>query len=127
MDKGRCAFSRLYQIRLHGVQQKGEDGSCHSEILHTERRVVETVAEQDVVYPSSHVLYACRQAEDSHYFRSRGDVEARLCREAVCARAKSGDYASERAVIDIEDAFPQNLLQCETFSLMLIDVVVQKG
>ena len=127
MYECRRAFRGLHQVRVDGILQQDGDGSSHTQFLHCKGGTVEAETEDDVLDATAQVVLILSQAEDSHDFRSGCDVEARLLCHAVGARSQAGHDAAQGAVVHVEYTPPNDFLQPETVSLMLVKVVVEQG
>ena len=57
VNEGRRAFRSLYQVRLHRVEKEGGNRACHSHVLDSERLVVQSIAQQNILYSSSEVVH----------------------------------------------------------------------
>ena len=79
------------------------------EVARAHGRAIESVCDNYLGQPSFQVIYAIRQAENRHYFRSDGDVEAILPRHSVRLAAKADHGVAEGPVVHVQHP-PENYL-----------------
>ena len=120
-------FGCLYEVCLESGLEQYENSSCYAHVLDHERLVVESVAEKNVVYPSSHVFHIGRKTEDRHKLGCGCDIKTRLGCETVCTWSETCDYTSERTVVYVKHPLPEHFLERKSFSLVVVDIVVQKS
>ena len=126
MNKCRCSLCCLNQIWLQSIEKESNDTATYTHILYGKWLVILGDAQEDVIYTATKIIDACSKTHDSHDFRSRSDIEACLCLDAVLI-ADTGDDAAETTVVYVHHAAPENLLQLESLCLVLETVVVQEG
>ena len=124
--ESRRSLSSLYEIWLQRIQQQCHDTTTYSHIFHCERLVILCNTKQDIVDAAAEIIDTCGKTHDGHNLRSRSNIKACFCLNAILI-AKTGDDAAQTTIIYIHHAAPENLLELESFSLVLITVVVEKG
>ena len=126
MNKCWCTLCCLNQIWLQSIEKESYDTATYTHILYGKWLVVLGDAQEDIIDTATKIIDACCETHDSHDFRSRSDIEACLCLDAVLI-ADTGDDAAETTVVYVHHAAPENLLQLETLCLVLETVVIQEG
>ena len=123
---GGCVLGGLYQVGVECILQQDAYCASDSHVLHRERLSIHGSAKQDVLYALPEVLLVLGEAEYRHYLACRRDVEAALHAYPVGLGSKSRDDAAQVAVVYVEYALPQHLLQGESLVPVLVDVVVHQ-
>ena len=126
MNKCWCSLCCLNQIWLQSIEKESYDTATYTHILYGKWLVILGDAQEDVIYTATKIIDACCKTHDSHDFRSRSDIEASLCLDAVLI-SYTGDDAAETTVVYVHHAAPENLLQLESLCLVLETVVIQEG
>ena len=123
VDEGGDAFDGLDEIGEEGVAEEGEESAGNAEGLGEDGGAVGGEADDDAVEHGAEVVEGFGETERGHDFRGCGDVEA--CGALVWAGVV-GDDAAERAVVDVEDPFPEDAVWGEGGGAVL-DGVVEDG
>ena len=117
----------LYEVGLDSVVEEHHNGACHAQVANGEGLALVGIAQQDVFNAATQVGLVGGQAEDGHQFAGRRDVEASLCGQAIGGGAQTRDDGAQRAVVDVEDAAPEDFLQAEAVLGVLVEVVIEQG
>ena len=125
-ERGR-PLERLHEVRLDRVLEEQGERTRDAELLGADGAAVAAVSDDDLAEALLHVLEARREAEDGHHLRGHRDVEARLARRAVSLAAEADDDVAQRAVIEVEHAFPDDAAHVDVERVALLDVVVDDG
>ena len=106
VDKGRSAFKGLNQVRVDGILEQGGHGALSLEVSGCHGAAVEGIGHDDASQALLEVGQAGRQAEDSHDFRSDGDVVAVFAWHAVNLALEAVDDMTQLAVVHVDYPFP---------------------
>ena len=125
---GGVALQGLDQVGFDGVLEQGGHGSLGVQVAGVYGFADVGEADEDVAQSLFQVRQVVGQAEDGHDLRGRGDVEARLARNAVGQTAKAADKAPEGPVVHVHDPFPGHGAAVEVEgSVLALQVVVDEG
>ena len=127
MHKGRGILRSLHQVRLEGIFQEHHDATCNAEVAHAERRTIIAITEEDIFDATTEISLIGCQAENRHQFASGSDVKSGLRLNTVRSRSKTCNDLTKRTIIDIKHTAPQHFFESETFSTMLIDIVIEQS
>ena len=127
MHKGWGILRSLHQVRLEGIFQEHHDAACNAEVAHAERRTIIAITEENVLYTTTEVCLIGCQAENRHQFASGSDVKSGLRLNTIRSRSKTCNDLTKRAVVDIKHTAPEHFFESETFSTMLIDIVIEQS
>ena len=125
VDKGRCAFEGLHQVRLEGVLEQSRHCALSLEIGAGNGLVVKGVADDYAGEPLLEVGYGFREAEHRHYLACDGDVKAVLTGHAVRNAAETVRDEAELAVVHVNAALPRDAAHVDIQLVALLDVIVE--
>ena len=96
-------------------------------ILCGDRPVVRRIAYDDAPETLLEILEIACKAQHRHDLACDGDVVAVLARDAVCLSAETDRDLSERTVVHVDAALPDDLGEIQPELIALVDMVVDHG
>ena len=120
----RRVFKRLNEVRLECVFQQSDHSAAAAELFCIDSVAVKVVADEHPFKPCLEVVKVARKAQDSHYLRSDGYLEAVLSGEAVYLAAQADDDLTQSTVVHIHTSFEKDTSFVETKRIALVDRVV---
>ena len=125
MNEGRCAFKRLYEVRLDRVLQKSSHRALRLQISGCDRFAVNIVGDNDAGQSFLEVNDVIGEAENCHDLGSDRDIETVFTRNTVCLSAETIDDETKLSVVHIDTAFPDDTADVDASGVALLDMVVK--
>ena len=124
VHEDRGVLQRLQQVRLERLAHHHRGRAGRLQLLGGDRLARLGVADDDAAQAFPQVLQALRQRKNRHHLARRGDVEARLPRDAVSRRAKADHDVAQRPVVDVDHPLPGDLVQVKAERVAHVEAVV---
>jgi hypothetical protein len=126
VDEGGAALQRLEQVRLDRIREQRGHRAGHPQVLGRHGRAVAAGRQHHPAEPRAEVVQVMGQSEDGHHLRGDGDHELGLARNAVLLAAEANDHPSDRAIADIDDAWPEDAERVDAERVAVVQVVVEE-
>ena len=125
VDQRRCGLERLDEVGLDRVLHEDGHRARGTELACRDERPVSLLGDDHALDARLEVLEIARQAEDGHDLRGHRDVEAALAGHPVSRAAQTDDEATQRAIVHVEHAFPEDPSHVEPERIALRQMIVQ--
>ena len=125
MHERRVVLERLDQVRLDGVLEQSGASTLGLDVGNGDRLAGTAVSHDHATQALLQVVEAGGEAEHGHDLGSDGDVEAVLTGNAVTGGAEAVDHVAQLAVVHVDAAAPNDVVQVDVKLVALLDVVVK--
>ena len=126
MNKGRCCFQGLNQIRFEGIFQQGSHCSLCLKLSGCDRFVVIGITDNDPGKSLLEVIDIASQTKDCHDLTGHRDDKMILSDKSVSLAAKTDHDIPQCTVIHIFTSLPHYLFGIDAKLIALLDVIVEE-
>ena len=127
MHDGRVPFVRLHQVGQQRVLQQQGHRPVRLQVRGRHGGAVHPLRHHDPPQPRLQVGVVRGQRQDGHHLARRRDVEPLLAGDAIGRAAQADDALAQGAVVQVEDARPEDPLGVDAELVALLEGVVHHG
>ncbi len=128
MDQRRCIFQCLQQVRPQRIFHQDSHRPGCTNLLGSDRFFVIRIANNCSTKSFTHILQRGRERQNCHDFAGNGDVKARLAYDSAFElAAQANDNTAQRPILDIQHAFPGNLVEVNIERVAAHQAIVDHG
>ena len=121
----RRVLGRLHEVRHDRLVEQHHHRAGRLQVRGAHHLAVEAVADDDVRQALAQILPRRREREDGHHLARRRDDETRLARQPVQLAAEPDDHVPERAIVHVQRAGPEDVVDVDAQLVAVVDVRVE--